>query len=791
MQDYRFAVRSLIRRPGLSLAAILTLGLALGASATIFGLVDALWLRPPGVAAPGELVRIFGVTADSDEGAWSYQEVLNLQARSTTLSHVVARGQRGAVVPDASGTPALVLVNVISPNFFDAMGIRPAYGRLPGNERDPVVALGHGYWLTRFGGDPAVIGSTLPLGGGRVNATIIGVLPPSFRELEPAADRDLWLPPVTWERLNGVEEFTDPAARWFGVAGRRSAGRSVDDVSTEVAVLVAGLSPATATEPPRRSRVVSDLEYRLTNGGSNILALLSLVVVVSLITCVNLAELLLAGVAQRRREFATRVALGASRARLTRALVTEGALLGIGGLLTGLVIAMALMRLVPAVVVPPPGFRSFLVVGMDLRVFTFLAMSALACTVIFSLAPARLAARTDLLPMIKGGDGRSNRTVTRTRAPLGLVAQIALAFVLLSAATVLARSFLTAESTRFGITDTPVLTAWAVSDLPTAMRTMAEGRLAELPGVTDVALAIRAPLSLSGGGRADTVRLPGASSTFEVKYNAVSANYFSVVGTTIVDGRPFSRDDERARRRVAVISRTFAAAWPDGVPVIGSTFTFGVAGTPFEVVGVAADAAINEIGEPVEPYIYLPFETYAPGEVTFLLALREGAAAPMRETRTVLMDIDRSLEPRRLIMLRQYVDYATGDYRATATLAGALGVLGLVLTIVGVYGVTAYRTSKRTREFGIRSALGALRSQVLALVLRETFVVIALGLGLGCMVSLWTNRVLESLLLGIKPWDPWSLSLTALILATGLLLATIGPALRAASVNPIEALRDA
>jgi predicted permease len=788
VREYRFAVRSLMRQPGLTAAAIAALGLALGASATIFGLVDGLWLRPPGVTAPAELVRVFAVTTDSAEGGWSYPEVLDLQAGATSLSHVVARGQRGSIVPDANNEPVLVLVNVVSPNFFEALGVRAAIGRLPGSaDRDPVVALGHSYWRTRFAGDPAVVGRTIPLGSrGAVTATIIGILPESFRELEPAADRDLWMPPVTWLRLTDASEFEDRASRWFHIVGRRAPDRSTAEVDAELQVLVRGLAVSGPGEAGRRARVVSDRDHRMESGGGNIMALLALVAVVGLITCANVAELLLAGVARRRQEFATRVALGASPSRLVRGLVAEGAILGLGGCVMAVAVTLALMRIVPAVIVPPPGFRNSLVVMLDGRVAAFLAIAALLFTVVFSMAPARLAARTDLLGIIKAKD---------TRTPTGLafqVAQIALAFLLLSAAAVLGRSFAASQSGSFGLTESPVLTAWSVNDLPPATRAIAESRLRALNGVSDVALAIRAPLSLSGSGRAASVRLPGADPK-EIKYNAVSANYFSVIGTPIVEGRSISEDDERSRRRVAVISRTLAAQWPAGRPAVGDRFQIGAGENEasWEVVGVAADAAISEIGETPEPYFYLPFDTFGPGEVTFLIALRDDAVAPVREVRRVLVDIDRTLEPRRLVMMREYVAYATRDFRATATLAGTLGALGLLLTLVGIYGVTALRTSRRTREFGIRTALGAGRRQVLAQVLREELGIVAIGIGVGLMGSLWSNRILDSLLLGVAPWAPWSLIGTAGVLVASLTFATIGPALRAASVDPSEALRDA
>ncbi len=788
MGDVRLALRSLRTRPALTLAAITALGLALGASATIFALADALWLRPAGMANPSTMVRVFGVTADANDAGWSLPEVHDLQARVTSLEPLVGRGPRGILAPDADGASQLVLVNVVTPGFFEALGVRALHGRLPdGSDTGPVAALGHAYWRTRFGGDPAVVGTTLPLGGRRVPVTIAGVLPPSFRDLDPATDRDLWLPTGTWAHLGGTGDLEDRAFRWFTVIGRRVPGVSAAAAAAELDTLVPGIAAGQPGEPVRRVRVVTDLAYRLERGGTNALALLALVAVVSLITCVNLAELLQAAVGRRRQELATRVALGASPSRLGRTLLAESLWLGVGGCLVGAAVARAMMRVVPAVLVPPPGFRSVLDLSFDGRVMAALIGTALVCTALFSIIPVRMAARTDLLPIIKGGEAALSG---RRRTPLGLAAQVALAFVLLAAAAILGRAFLASQSQQFGLTSAPVLTAWSPTDLPAVRRAEALQRLRALPGVRDVAVAIRAPLSLSGGGRAEVMRLPILETPLTIKYNAVDGRYFSVVGTRIEAGRAFTDEDESSRRRVAIISRALAARWPASTTALGSTLRIGGDQTAWEIVGIAEDAAINAIGEPAEPYVYLPFGIVDPGEVTFLLSLADGAPPPARDVRTTLMAIDPALEPRRIITLADYVAYATSDARATATLAGALGTLGLLLTIVGMYGVTAHRASRRIREFGIRAALGATRRQVLWLALRDTLRVGGLGLGAGVLVSLWTNRALGSMLIGVTPWDPASLVSTGVLLGTALLLAGLGPAVRSMGVNPVDALRE-
>jgi predicted permease len=727
-----------------------------------------------------------------------------MQGTISTFESVVARGRRGAVLPAADGSPELVLVNVVSLNFFTALGVTAAQGRLfaPGDdallEAQPGVVLGQAFWQRRFGGDPSIVGSTVRLGRGEpVGVTVLGVLPPTFRDLDAAADRHVWLPPQTWTRLTGPEEFQRRDSRWFDVIARLRDGASVEAAEAEVATLAVSLAQEfPAANAGRSARVLSDLDYRLESGGMNAAALLGIVLLVVLITCVNVANLLLAHGTARSQEMAVRVALGAGRFTLVRQLLTESALLGVLGASAGLIIAMWLIRVLPALMPAPPGLHSLLLFDTDARVVLFTLAVTLLTMVVVSLAPAWIASRADVLPLMKGESGmyRSRHAEGVLRQVL-ITGQITISVILLCTAAVLARSFVETHRADIGISRRPLLTIWATLDLPAGIGFEAVRQLEQLPGVAGVAVALRAPLSLSGGGLAQRVSIPGvptdaAGGLPTVKFNAVSANFFQVIGTGIVRGRAFTDDEQRGGEPVVIVNEQFAAQFLPGRDPIGTRIVLrGSEGTGHRVVGVARNAVINRIGEPPEPYLYVPYWRHDYSEMTFILDAMTDRPALGPAARDVLRRIDARLEPRRMITMEQYIEYSASEYRATAALAVLLGFIGLVLTVLGVYGVIAYRTERRTREIGIRIALGAARGQVLALVLSEGVRVGLIGLAIGIPVALAATRLMKSLLFGVTPWDAVLFGGASLIVFVAVCAATVVPAWRATRVNPITALR--
>ncbi|MFI5178234.1 MAG: ADOP family duplicated permease [Vicinamibacterales bacterium] len=801
-RDLRFAARSLRRSPTFSVAAVVALALAIGANGAIFSLVDGLWFRPPGIRSPGAIVRLFSTTATDSSGLWSYPEYTALRDQTSSFAGVIARGRRGALLTGKDGASELLLVDVVSLNFFTTLGVTPAYGRLfaPGDEssleRAPGIVLGHAFWRRHFGGDPGVVGRGVPLGGKSV--TVLAVLPASFREVEADADRDLWMPPSTWTLLSNAAEFTRYDSRWFDVLARRQTGVSVAAAGNDVSALAASLSREfPETNRGRGTRVISDLDYRLEQGGVNAVALVALVLLVVVITCVNVANLLLARAAGRTRELAVRVALGAGRRRLLRQLMLESALLGAAGALAGLVVAMWLIRILPALLVQPPGFQSPLLFEMDLRVVLFTMGVTVLTTVLFGLAPSLVAARTDVAVLVKteplaAGPWRRGQWL----GGFLVVGQVAVSLVLLSVAAVLAKSFFETRRADLGFARKPLLTAWATDSVPRAVGTQAVEQLAALPGVRHVAVAFRAPLSLSGGGIARAVvtedmPTPPPTGYPQVKFNAVSATYFETLDIAVQAGRVFTPADDTDGEPPMIVNERFAAEFFPGRSALGRVVHLGnPAGPPSRIVGVVSNTVINELNEAPEPYFYVPLWRGDYGELTFLIATAGDPGALAPAVRASLRQTDPRLDPRQLVTMAQFVAYSASSYQATAALSGGLGLVGLMLTALGVYGVVASRAVRRTREIGIRVALGAARGQVLRLVLAEGARLGLLGVAIGVPAALATTRVIQSLLFGVDPWDVSALGVAIAALCAALAAATFVPAWRAVRTSPATALRE-
>jgi predicted permease len=623
-----------------------------------------------------------------------------------------------------------------------------------------------------------------------VAAIVVGVLPPGFREIDPAADRDLWMPPATWAQLSEPAEFERRGDRWFEILARRRRAVPVSRAQGEVNALVTSFPRALAGPAgDRRARVISDFDHRRETGGTNAAALIGLVLLVAGITCVNVANLLLARAAGRREELALRVAIGAGRLRLARQLFAESLAIGAAGAAAGVLIGMWLVRLLPAAIVDPPGFQSITTFQVDGRVVGATLAVALLTTLVFGLAPSWFAARSDVSALVK----RAPVSARRGRRGTGalVAAQVAISLVLLSSAAVLARSFLAAGRADLGFVRKPMLTAWTTSGASTETKQTAIEKLSALPGVRRVAVAIRAPLSLSGGGLAQPVAIAGPGGAPEsgaVKYGAVSANYFETMGIALVRGRTFSAAEARSGEPVMIVNTVFTDRFLTGRDPIGATVHLG--GAAHRIIGVAAPAVINQIGEAPEPYFYLPFWRREYGEMTFLIEGTGDLAALAPAVRTALRGTDDSLDPRRLLTMAEYVAYASGTYRATAALAAALALVGLALTAVGVYGTMATRTARRVREIGIRFALGAARGQVLRLVLAEGATIALAGAVVGLPAALVATRMLQSMLFGVGPWDAVAYAGATATLILTMAAATFIPAWRATRVTPAAVLRD-
>lgn len=804
LRDFRFAFRVLAARPVFTLVAALSLALGIGANSAIFGLVDALWLRPLAVPRPGEIVRIFSVTAQDREGLLSYPEYLALKQQATSLRDLVAIGGRGAML-DEGNNRELHDLNLVSSNFFTALGVQPALGRLftAKDEDDPaappVVVVGNRFWERHYGGDPNIVGKQIRIDRGHADLyTVIGVLPSTFRAEETAGDRDLWFSRQSWARLGDIQELENRGNRWFRVLGRLVPGETERSANAQVEAIAARMAEAwPASNKGRRAAVVSDLHYRMQQAGANGLALLAIVLLLVLISSVNVANLLLSRAGARGKEMAVRLALGAGRSRLIRQLMAENLLLGVAGLALGMLIGAWLIALLPALMVQPPGFQNIIDFEFDSRVFAFSLAVSLATVILFGLAPAWKSARPDLLPALKGE--ATFASPTRGRWPLRnwlVVSEVALSMILLASAGVLVRSFANTRTGDLGFSRKNLLLVWLSPDDAKASRYQdILDRFAALPGVRSVAGAVRAPLSLSSNGMFQRVMFPGRAefadaAPFEIKYNSVTRNFLSTIGTPMVGGRGFEQRDDMAGANSVIVNETMARRfWPNEDPVGKTVLIGGPKGRAHTVIGVAKNSPINAVGEAPEPYIYLDYWPNIESEITYLIETSADPTALASTARQVIKSVDPSLDPLTITTENELIRYSAQTYQVTAELVGALGLLGLILCAVGLYGVVSYGVSQRTRELGIRMALGADQRDTLRLVLREVGILGAIGIAFGLPLALTATRLMSKLLFGVGPWDPAAFLGSGILLAAVLVLAGFIPARRATAIEPSAALR--
>jgi predicted permease len=809
IQDVRYALRQLRRAPGFTSTAVLTLALGIGASSAIFCVMDSLWLHPLRIPHPGELVRVFSTTPQNPEALFTYPEYEQIAQRAMALKSVVALENRGSLMPRPDGTSLLLLTNVVSTNFFQALDVKPALGRVftPADasrlRTHPGMLLGYDFWMREFAGDKNIVGRQITLLRGKDNRNSVevwGVLPSDFREIENGSGRDLWMPVETWAAMNGPRELVSSFPQ-FKLLGRLAPGHTVEQVNEQVSVMAKGWALADpAANHDRGARAVSDFRHRMARAGTSGLMLFAIVGSVVLLATVNVAHLLMARALARNPEVALRVALGARRTAVARQLLIENLSLCVSSLAAGLLIAAGVAVLLPRLLVNEPamlvhvgpaaaGFQ------IDWRVFLFAAVMSSGAMLLLALVPLRQVSRPELLPAVQAG------AVTRTegRAPIArraaICLQIAISFALLVSTGVQVRSFVNARTQSMGLTHGQVLLAWTQDPEP-EMRQEILTRLAALPGVQRVAYAIRAPLSLSEGGIAVKAFLPSHPDLREplsIKFNAVSPDFLDIIGTHVVRGRGFTaEDDQNGRPAVVLINEAMAQKyWPSQNPigqVVKMTESLQGAGDA-QVVGVTENAPINAIGEMPEPYLYVPFHFSDFGAVTFAMQTGVNAMSLARPARDALIHIHPLLDPMMVTSLPELIRFSAGDFQTMAELVTALGFIGLALTVVGLYGYLAFRVTQRRREIGIRMALGASRQATSLLVMRDTAAMGAIGLAIGVALAAGASRLESSLVFGVSPLDALSMAGALAILAFAIAVASWIPARRAASIDPIQALR--
>jgi predicted permease len=812
LDDLRFALRVLWKSPGFTLAAALSLALGIGANATIFSFIDGLWFRPPAVHPAGALVRLFHVTERSPFGTFSWPDYTHFRDNAASFASLVAVGRRGGFYRSEAGQE-LISVNVVSPNFFTDLGIPAAAGRVFRSQDDPtatVAVLGFGFWQRRFGGDPRVVGSTIRLTRGAV--TVIGVLTKEFREIDAASEVDLWLPPQSWVAAaegGNWEEFELRGRRWMEILGVLRPGVARERADQEVQLLASRL----AREFPKecrgmRAAVWSDLDYRLHLAGLTGAALAAIVILVVLISCVNVANLLMARAESRRKEIAMRLALGAGRWRIVRQLLVESLLLALAGAGVALLLAGWLIDLLPSLIRTGGPEEALPIFRLDLRVLGFLIGLSLLTGVLFGLAPALQSVRGELVGALKGERYRllPRRVTLRDAAA---VAQAALSLFLVAGAGLLVRSFVNVRTNHLGFErkNLLVVSLGAPFDGPKASLIQEEAfdRVRRLPGVRRAGYATRAPLTGPGSGIFQRVTIPGYElppgvSHLEIRFNRISPGFFETLGTRLLRGRDFQPSDSPSAPRVAVINESMARRFWPGEDPLGKLFLTGT-NVPWQVIGIVEDSPNAAIGELPQPYFYVPIAQMPHWEFTLLLETTGDPLGLATAVRGELRSLDQRLDPWTVTTFESLLRRATLRYRMTASLVGGLGLLGLLLTGVGLYGVILFGVNSRLREIGIRMALGAERGRTMRLVLRRGTRVGLAGVLIGLPLSLAAVRIIPwllhdvtpygySILFGVSPYDPGVFVTASAVILGVAAAASLWPARRASTVNPVHVLRE-
>jgi predicted permease len=818
--DLRHGFRQLLHQPGFSAAAIGSLALGIGLTTALFCVVNAVLLRGAPVRQPDRLVEIYSGIPDYPQLTNSYPDYLSIRERADVFQGVAAHSWVRAVLAGGE-RPRLVTGESVSASYFDVLGIPPALGRGFTAEEEriplaaPVIVVSHGLWQRQFGGRPDAIGKTLELSGR--SYSVVGVAPPSLHGAVPGIPTDFWVPVsmIDLFEFSGVSwtSDNDPAptrleqrgSRWLFVKGRLAEGRTVEQARSQVDAIFASLrSEFPVTHKNVQVSVVSAATIRFhpaidgyIRGGSAVL--LIAVGLVLLIACANVANMLLARSSVRQREVALRAALGAGRARIIGQLLGEGAVLAaIGGAL-GILIANWASRAFSVF-----GTNAFPVpvdfdVSVDGTVLGFAIGVSLLTSVLFGLAPALSASKVDLVSALKASsaiDGSGGRRRISLRDVL-VAGQMAFCVLLLVAGSLLTRALLTARARDIGYDPAPLSflsfnLRMIGYDQPraTALRDRALETIAALPGVAAVSHATRLPLAPDI--TMDGVKIPGQHSASDqatpVDRVAVGPNYFRTVGVPIVAGRDFTPQETREGLRVAVINETMARRfWPDG-SAIGRRIHLGELNEPpLEIVGIARDHAVRSVGEEPRPYLHLPAgEGLGMGLVVRSTAPAVSALPMLRQA---LWKLEPNIVFREDVPAAEIAAETMAPTRIGAGLLSAFGALALLLAAVGLYGVIAYSVSLRTREVGIRMAVGADRSRIVRMVLAQGTRLAAAGIMVGALTSLATARVLASLLYGVSPFDPAAYAFACGLLLAVACLANLVPALSAARIDPLRALK--
>ncbi len=817
--DIRYACRWLRRSPGFALIAIASLAVGIGINTTLFTLVDAVLFRPLPVERPDRLVDVYSTRRSGDEFVTtSYPDYLDLKTHNDVFSDMIAYSLAldGINLADRS---RLALGEVVSGNYFQVLGIKPVVGRVltPDDDRRDApraVVLSYKMWARDYGASPAAVGQTLRMHGQRY--TIVGVAPRAFTGAVPIVSTELWTPIayVDETQPGGIIDTTPSPTgngpldrrgyRWLFVKGRLKDGRTIEQARANLQVVTQQLETAyPQTNKERRAALVATKDVHLHPQADRTLlpiaaGLMVVVGLVLVIACANVTSMLLARASVRHREIGIRLAIGASRGRLVQQLLTESLVLAAAGAALGIFLAWAVTRLALSIQLPIPIPLSF-ALQIDGRVLAFTALVSLVAAIVAGLAPALNATRPALVDDLKG-HGTSSAGRRRTLRDGVVALQMAVAMVLLVAAALLTRSLYAAQTIGVGFHTAGVAVVGTELDLigysPQRAteffdRTVAQVRA--LPLVEAAALVDRSPMSINYSRTLfffpDRDR-PGDKGV-EIDRTTVSGEYFETLGIPILQGRTFASSDTATSPGVVVVNDAFARKYFGGRGAVGQRVrTRAIDGKDFEIVGITADYKVNTVGEAATPYVHFAISQAPDTGLTVIARTRGDAAGLVDAIRRVML----SLEPNVV-----FVENHTMETQVAATLLPArfgavgvtsVGIVAILLAAAGLYGVIAYAVARRTREIGLRIALGAQRRTVLALIMRQGLGVAFAGAVVGALLAFGAAKAISGALYSVTAADPaaWAGAVGILIVVS--VAANIVPAWRAATIDPSEALRN-